>query len=243
MTKPSRAVQVCQYFKHQAFSLVELVVVIGIIGMLIALLIPALSAARQDATSIQCASQLKQLGQAFAIYAVGNNGYLPPWSGTHAFPSGSYGPPLEDPGLGWTELLMSSYVSPKSAVYHCPAFQGQGVTYFIEARWEAIQGFHTMQLSQIRTASSFILSGDCTAPDWYPPPFGISNVPFDDVDKDDANSPCLTFPQDANGIAMHRHGNNILFGDMHVAQYMKWTPNEMTYSPDLQQSYDELTPD
>jgi prepilin-type N-terminal cleavage/methylation domain-containing protein len=229
--------------RSRAFSLVELVVVIGILGMLAALLLPALTGARQAATSVACASQLRQLGQAFSVYAVENDGYLPPWSGTHAYPAGSYGPPLEDPGIAWTEYLMSSYVAPDSRVYRCPAFEGNAVTYFITARWESLQGLFTMRLSRIRTSSTFILSGDCTGPEWYQPPFGHSPLPFDDVDKDDANGPCILFSNNPDGLGMHPHGNNILFGDMHVAQYPKWVPNQMTYSPDSQQSYGNVTVD
>lgn len=65
----------------QAFTLVELLVVISIIGLLIALLLPALAAAKNDANTVVCASNLRQLAMAFTIYGQENRGAtIPPSS-------------------------------------------------------------------------------------------------------------------------------------------------------------------
>lgn len=61
----------------RGFTLVELLVVISIIAILIALLLPALAAARQDAESIVDASNLRQIGMGFGQYANENKGYFP----------------------------------------------------------------------------------------------------------------------------------------------------------------------
>ena len=72
---------------RRGFSLVELLVVIGIIAVLIALLFPALRAARESARTVQCLSQLRQIGYAIQQYAIANRGMIPNYSGRHEYPN------------------------------------------------------------------------------------------------------------------------------------------------------------
>src|SRR5438552_11695798 len=61
----------------RGFTLVELLVVIGIIALLISILLPALGAAREAARKTQCISNLRQWGMGFQMYANANHGLIP----------------------------------------------------------------------------------------------------------------------------------------------------------------------
>jgi prepilin-type N-terminal cleavage/methylation domain-containing protein len=64
--------------RRAAFSLVELLVVIGIIAVLIAILLPSLTRARQQAKTVQCQSNLRTIGQFLKMYEIENHGWLFP---------------------------------------------------------------------------------------------------------------------------------------------------------------------
>ena len=65
----------------KAFTLVELLVVIGIIGLLAALLMPALSAMTQRSNMAKSSGNLRQIGTAMMAYASDHDGYMPPAKG------------------------------------------------------------------------------------------------------------------------------------------------------------------
>jgi prepilin-type processing-associated H-X9-DG protein/prepilin-type N-terminal cleavage/methylation domain-containing protein len=86
--------------KRLAFTLVELLVVIGIIAVLIAVLLPVLARARAAANATACASNLQQIGIGINLYALAHKGRMPLiWERHWSLPAKSG---LAESGRGWT---------------------------------------------------------------------------------------------------------------------------------------------
>jgi len=161
-----------------AFTLVELLVVMGVIAVLMGLLLPALSSARESAKTLACLSNLRQLAVAAQVYCTNNRGYYPPaygfenraplsisyaWDFTSVRDT-SAGTTTIEPGLLWQG-------GASTPVQQCPSFDGRSnsvgdpytgynynTSYIGHGQFEAIP--EPMKASQVRQSSRCALFGD-----------------------------------------------------------------------------------
>jgi prepilin-type N-terminal cleavage/methylation domain-containing protein/prepilin-type processing-associated H-X9-DG protein len=219
-----------------AFTLIELLVVIAIIAILAAMLLPALSSAKQRSWTISCNSNLHQIGLGMRMFADDNSEFYPESGGTIYWGATDPQPPTGSGKASWMEQIYP--FTGNTNVYHCPGnaqlpvpeqspwdyFNGCNAAYGVARTSAAVHA------TQILFPSAFVLGGDTAGV--QTPPGAI--VPFDplDADKDDYTQNCVGGA--ANGSPfeiwqIHSLGQNIMFADGHSKWYKGFDRNDMTF--------------
>lgn len=146
--------------RKSAFSLIELLVVIGIIGVLIGLVMPVLQQSRQRAQATVCASNLRQLAQATAIYAQDDPHGRYPISSFPVLPQQLL---VMDPNNSWV-YTMKSYVD-THALAVCPSDAS--------VHWQIEKPYLPGRLREVSYGVNVLVTHECDIfPLWEPsPPF------------------------------------------------------------------------
>lgn len=200
----------------RAFTLTELLIVIGIIGVLIAMLLPVFLQAREQGRRTTCQSNLRQIGTALNNYTQDYDGFFPPVS-----------VPGKDSAKDWAGILLP--YAPARDVFRCPAAQvpkGWEIWEETVAKGYAIN-FALYEVDnreapaksefRVRFPATTVFVGECA---YRAEPNGGTSFPM-----------TLSAPDDGSGLESgqrligragalrHQGGSNYTFVDGHVSWY------------------------
>lgn len=215
------------------FTIVELLVVIGVVVILIGVLLPALAGARKAGHNTVCLGNLRSIAMGLTIYANDHDSLYPHWSGWQIYDAANAPPEAtgDEPGPGWTELIKDD-LDESIEVYRDPARPREHAdfAYFLSSRWVYYRTgklYTSLRRDEVSMPSHFILVADCNQPGLYPKPYGIDDR-SPDCDKDDATQPCIFFE---GALDPHDGKTNIMFLDGHAGSFAAFDPSVMSYHP------------
>ncbi|MEI6339525.1 MAG: H-X9-DG-CTERM domain-containing protein [Verrucomicrobiota bacterium] len=106
-------------FPGQAFTLIEILVVVGILGLLVALSVPAMKGMVEKGQRVRCMANLRQLGAGIMLYAADNNGRLPPaQNATPPAPGAEFW--AQSPDM-WARQYAAASAKDLKKIMRCPA--------------------------------------------------------------------------------------------------------------------------
>ncbi|HWD91384.1 MAG TPA: prepilin-type N-terminal cleavage/methylation domain-containing protein [Verrucomicrobiae bacterium] len=123
-----------------AFTLIELLVVIAIIAILAAMILPALSHAKESAKKTYCLNNLRQVGMAFQMYTEDFDGNYPVQEGYAPLggqtPTNTYTGIPTYFGANETNRPLNAYAGRNSEVFHCPSDKGDDTVPAVPSCWD-----------------------------------------------------------------------------------------------------------
>jgi prepilin-type N-terminal cleavage/methylation domain-containing protein/prepilin-type processing-associated H-X9-DG protein len=198
--------------KARVFTLIELLVVIAIIGILAAMMLPALQSSKDTAKSTTCVNNLRQIHTMMQTYVIDNSGVYPVAESVS----------LWGDGTGWGNLIAKNGSDGNKKVFVCPSETKREYSYSLNCReiflklgtfgsWKE-QELDTMEVAP----SSFILVEESPS----------NMFSATDCDQDNYTQNCNTFmdlkPKHISGVPM-------LFCDGHVKLKNGFYVEDMTY--------------